>query len=105
MMYLANHKYRRARLTQTLAANYAANLGYRQAGDLLSESVVEFLPNAAHTNRIELRVERPDRSAFRIFSGKWIVLVNLDEAELQTGLPDKLITATPSSVMVRRIGD
>ncbi len=83
MMYLANHKYRRARVTQTLAANYASNLGIFEPGEFISEAVVELLPNATHTNRIELKVEEPLSHTYLIRVEEYWVLVNLGEKTRQ----------------------
>jgi hypothetical protein len=58
MAYQEAHVYERARLQQELVANYRTDIGQRRAGERISQAVVGLLPNARHTRRLALQVER-----------------------------------------------
>jgi hypothetical protein len=81
--YTENHAYQRARLEQVLAANYEAEVGPRKPGEIISEAVVVLVPNAPHTQTMELRVERLGENGFGIAFGGWLVAVNLGEAQIE----------------------
>jgi hypothetical protein len=84
MLFVANHKYHRGRLAQTLAANYRQNLGHREPGQVISEAVVGFVPNSIHTARANLRVQTVGNGAFLIACNQWNVRVNLGDSEIKT---------------------
>jgi hypothetical protein len=83
MAYTENHAYQRARLEQELAANYVAEAGVKKAGEIISESVIALVPNAPHTQPMDLRVERPGEDVFSISFGRWLVAVNLGELQIK----------------------
>jgi hypothetical protein len=85
MSYQEDHRYTQARLQQVLAANYLADVGLRHNGELISEAVVEILPNVHHNQPRTLRTVKIGADGFDVQAGDWRVLINLGETPLEVG--------------------
>jgi hypothetical protein len=100
MSYQENHKVERARLHQMLSANHLADVGNRQAGEIFSEAVVGWQPNAAHTTKTELKVERIGADGFDLRLGGWRILVNLGDAPMEFKTPGRKSALSALSAVI-----
>jgi cytochrome b subunit of formate dehydrogenase len=104
MTYNENHAYARSRLQQELVANHFADAGPKKAGEIISDAIIGLLPNARHTGRLVLGVERFGADGCGIRFRGWIMAVNLGESKLTGKAFGRDFTIPPMSVEVQGDG-
>ena len=103
MAYSETHAYQRARLQQELVANYLAEVGPRRSGEIISRAVLGILPGARYTHQLDLRVEPLGDGGVAVLFERWLVAVNLSEAQVTGEAFGNTLKLAPQGVTVQRL--
>jgi hypothetical protein len=100
MSYYENHRLERARLHQMLSANYLSDSGKKERGEIFSEAVTVWLPNASHTFKPDLSSKKLAEDVFDVRFADIQILVNLGDEKVNT--PAGMLSRLSADVRMAR---
>jgi hypothetical protein len=100
MFYYENHRLERARLHQMLSANYLSDSGKKERGEIFSEAVTVWLPNASHTFKPDLSSKKLAEDVFDVRFADIQILVNFGDEKVNT--PAGMLSRLSADVRMAR---